>query len=248
MARQRIKRNQIPSKYVMGTTKDTDKLLPINHHHLVRVLPKTQNQYDVLNYYDDNFNLVLMGCPGSGKSFLALSMALQSVLDPSTPYEKVVIVRSTVPTRNIGFLPGSEAEKLAVYELPYKSIVIELVVPSITGDIYEKLKAQKTIEFISTSYVRGITLQNCIVVVDEFSNLTMHENDSIITRVGKNCKIIFSGDTRQSDLGNDKLEHTKFLQIINTMKEFKTVVFGVDDIVRSGLVRSYIIAKENLGY
>jgi predicted ribonuclease YlaK len=248
MPRQRIKRNQIPTTYVIGGAKDKDKLLPINSNHLVRVLPKTKNQNQSFEDYHSNYNLVMCGIVGAGKTFLALHLALSDVLDTSTPYDKVVIVRSTVPTRNQGFLPGSLTEKEAVYELPYKGIVRELIVPSITGDIYEKLKAQKTIEFMSTSYVRGITIDDAIIIVDEMQNLTFHELSSIITRIGKNCKIILCGDTRQSDLGNDKLEHTKFLEIIDSMNEFRTITFGVDDIIRSGLVKSYIIAKENLGY
>jgi predicted ribonuclease YlaK len=160
----------------------------------------------------------------------------------------VVIVRSTVPTRNQGFLPGSAAEKQAIYELPYKAIAKELINHPSIGDAYEKLKSQKSLEFISTSFVRGITIDNAIIVVDEFSNLNFHENDSIVTRAGNNCKIIFCGDTKQSDLHGDRLEHVKFLEILNEMKMFKIIRFGVDDIVRSGIVRQYLITKEKLGY
>ena len=118
----------------------------------------------------------------------------------------------------------------------------------VSGDIYEKLKAQKSLEFISTSYVRGITIDNAIIVVDECSNMNLHELDSVITRIGTNSKIIFCGDTRQSDLHNDKLEHTKFLKILANMGEFRFVEFGIDDIVRSKLVKSYLISKYKLGY
>jgi predicted ribonuclease YlaK len=244
------KRSSAPAttpRYIIGG--DSEKLLPINKNHLVKINPKTQNQLKTFEAYDEGYNLVLKGSAGVGKSFLATYLALRDVFDTSTPYDKLVIVRSTVPTRNQGFLPGNLQEKEAAYELPYKGIVRELVVSSITGDIYEKLKAQKSLEFISTSYVRGITIDNAIILVDELENLTFHEASSIITRIGKNCKIIFCGDTRQSDLSqNDKFEHKKFLEVLNIMKEFSTVTFGIDDIVRSSLVKNFLIAQDKLGY
>lgn len=246
MAR-KIKRNKVPALYVIGANKD--KLLPINKYHLNKITSKTSTQATTLSAYHDEKNLVLSGVAGSGKTFLGIHLALSDVLDASTLFEKVVIVRSTVPTRNQGYLPGDELAKQQVYELPYKGIVRELIVPSITGDVYEKLKAQKSLEFISTSYVRGITIDNAIIVVDEFSNLTMHELDSIITRIGKNCKIIFCGDRNQSDLVSfEKDESIKFLKILENMQEFRIINFTVDDIVRSGLVRHYIIEKYKLGY
>jgi phosphate starvation-inducible PhoH-like protein/PhoH-like ATPase len=242
MAR-KLKRDRVPHLYVIGGEK-----LPINSHHLVNIKPKTANQSLAFQSYADGYHLVMAGSAGVGKSFLAMYLALKDVLDQSTPYEKVVIVRSTVPTRNQGFLPGSAAEKQAIYELPYKAIAKELINHPSIGDVYEKLKSQKSLEFISTSFVRGITIDNAIIVVDEFSNLNFHENDSLITRVGNNCKIIFCGDTKQSDLHGDRLEHVKFLEILEEMKMFKIIRFGVGDIVRSGIVKSYLITKEKLGY
>ena len=239
----KLKRDREPKLYVIG-----EKLLPINHNHLVKIKPKTDNQKLSFEAYESGSNLVMAGAAGTGKTFLSIYFALRDVLNPSTPYEKLVIVRSTVPTRNQGFLPGSVLEKQAIYELPYKSIAKELIDHPIIGDPYEKLKVQKSLEFISTSFVRGITIDNAIVVVDEFQNMTFGELDSIITRVGQNCKIIFCGDTRQSDLDRDKHEHIKFLEILDRMGVFEIIRFGVDDIVRSCMVRSYLITKEKLGY
>ncbi len=239
----KAKRNRQPALYVIGG----EKLLPVNKFHLNKIAPKTNNQDKALRLYSEGFNLVLAGSAGTGKSFLGMYLALAEVMDSRTPYERVVIVRSTVPTRNQGFLPGSIAEKQAAYEMPYKGIFRELICPSVTGDVYEKLKAQKSLEFISTSFVRGITIDNAIIVVDEFQNMSAHELDSIITRVGDNCKIIFCGDTRQSDLHNDKLEHTKFLNVLDAMDAFRTIEFNVEDIIRSGLVREYLTVKDKLG-
>ena len=240
----KAKRNREPALYVIGG----EKLLPVNKFHLNKIAPKTNNQDKALRLYSEGFNLVLAGSAGTGKSFLGMYLALSEVMDSRAPYERVVIVRSTVPTRNQGFLPGSIAEKQAVYEMPYKGIFRELINPSITGDVYEKLKAQKSLEFISTSFVRGITIDNAIIVVDEFQNMTVHELDSIITRVGDNCKIVFCGDTRQSDLHNDKLEHVGFLKILDAMDMFRCIQFGVEDIVRSPMVKQYLTIKDRLGY
>jgi phosphate starvation-inducible PhoH-like protein/PhoH-like ATPase len=239
----KLKRDRESKLYVIG-----EKLLPINSHHLVKIKPKTDNQKLSFEAYESGANLVMAGSAGTGKTFLSIYFALINVLNPSTPYEKVVIVRSTVPTRNQGFLPGTAAEKSAIYELPYKSIVKELIDHPSIGDPYEKLKVQKSLEFISTSFVRGITIENAVVVVDEFQNMSFQELDSIITRVGQNCKIIFCGDTRQSDLDRDKHQHVRFLEILDRMGVFEIIRFGVDDIVRSSMVRSYLLAKENLGY
>jgi predicted ribonuclease YlaK len=190
---------------------------------------------------------VLAGSAGVGKSFLALHLAICDVFDTATPYDRVVIVRSTVPTRNQGFLPGSLAEKQSAYELPYKGIFRELISPNITGDVYEKLKSQKSIEFISTSFVRGITIDNAVIVLDEIQNLTAHEIDSVLTRVGSNCKIILCGDSKQSDLHGDKHEHKSVLDILRRMNDVRFVEFGVEDIVRSGFVRDYLTLKYRMG-
>lgn len=230
-----------PSTYTIGE----QKLLPINIYHLNQIDPITANQGRVFNINATEFNLVLSGCAGTGKTFTAMYLGLRDVLIGD--YKKLVIVRSTVPTRNQGFLPGSAAEKQAVYELPYKAIVKELISPLVTGDAYEKLKQQGSLDFISTSYIRGTTIHDAVIVVDEFSNLNFHELCSVITRVGNNCKIIFCGDTKQSDLHGDKSEHLDFLRILNLMTQFKIVNFGVEDIVRSGLVREFLITKEKLG-
>jgi phosphate starvation-inducible protein PhoH and related proteins len=241
----KAKRNREPALYVIGG----EKLLPVNKFHLNKITPKTNNQDRAFRLHSEGFNLVLAGSAGVGKSFLAMYLALADVMDSTTPYDRVVIVRSTVPTRNQGFLPGGILEKQQVYEMPYKGIARELICPSITGDVYEKLKAQKSLEFISTSFIRGITIDNAIIVVDEFANLNFHELDSIITRVGQNCKIIFCGDTRQSDLlHNDKLEHVRFLEILDEMGMFRSIHFGVEDIVRSSMVKQYLTVKDRLGY
>ena len=178
---------------------------------------------------------------------------MKEVLDESTPYDKIYIVRSLVPTREIGFLPGDHEDKSALYQIPYKNMVRFMF--SMPDDnsfqmLYENLRAQETISFWSTSFIRGVTLDNAIVIVDEFSNLNYHELDSIITRVGQDSKIMFCGDITQTDLTREyeKSGISNFINILQQMREFTCVEFGIDDIVRSGLVKSYLVTKYNLGF
>lgn len=213
---------------------------------LKKIEPLTENQKNAFDAYKAGKNLMLHGIAGTGKSFLSLYLSLNEVMNGDGSYDKIVIVRSVVPTRDMGFLPGNNREKAKVYELPYYAICTELFG---RGDAYEILKQKEMVEFISTSFIRGITLNNCIIVVDEMQNMSLHELDSIITRVGKNCKIIFSGDFRQSDFTkeNEKSGIVDFMKIIERMKAFYFVDFDENDIVRSGLVKSYIIVKDKLG-
>jgi phosphate starvation-inducible PhoH-like protein/PhoH-like ATPase len=209
------------------------------------VQPLTDNQRLTFEYYDTGKNLLLHGIAGTGKSFLSIYLSLRSILADQCRYKKLVIVRSVVPTRDMGFLPGNNKEKAKVYEAPYQAIFNELFE---RGDAYEFLKNKNLVDFISTSFIRGITLNDCIIVVDEIANMTLHELDSVITRVGKNCKIIFCGDFRQSDFTK---EHERsglkdFMRIINKMDSFEFVDFDENDIVRSRMVKEYIIAKDRL--
>ena len=214
---------------------------------LLQFDPITSNQELAYNAWEEGDNLVLSGSAGTGKTFIGMYLALEDVLDKETEYDKLVIVRSMVPTRDMGFLPGSKEEKEQSYILPYKAIAHEFF-----GDIasYNKMVTGKQIEFMSTSFIRGSTFDNCIMLVDEMQNLTFHELDSIITRVGKNSKIIFCGDYRQSDFKfqDERDGIMKFLNIVEQLKNFTMVTFGWEDIVRSDFVRDYIMTKEMLGY
>ena len=157
-------------------------------------------------------------------------------------YDRLIIIRSAVSTRDIGFLPGTEKEKASVYEEPYKDICIELFG---RGDAYEVLKNKNLVHFMTTSYIRGVTLRNAVVIIDECQNMSFHELDSIITRVGENCRIIFCGDFRQADLPKNGLKD--FIRIVKVMDEFDFIDFEIKDIVRSDFVKNYITAKTTLG-
>jgi len=216
-----------------------------NNLNLKHFEPLTANQK--LTYQNfNNKNLMLHGMAGTGKSFISLYLSLKEVIKSESIYKKVVIVRSVVPTRDMGFLPGNNKEKAKVYEAPYYAICTELFG---RGDAYELLKSRGIVDFISTSFIRGITLNDCVIVVDEIANLTLHELDSIITRVGKNCKIIFSGDFSQSDFTREQDRNglKDFMRIIERMKSFEFIEFNENDIVRSAMVKEYIISKHRLG-
>ena len=214
---------------------------------LLTFQPITENQTLTHDAYKNDKHLLLHGIAGTGKTFLSLYLALEDVLDPSTVYDDVFIVRSVVSTRDIGFLPGDEQEKVSIYEAPYRSICRELFG---IKDSYDSLKQQNNVKFMSTSFIRGITINNAVIIVDECQNLNFHELDSIITRLGKNSKIIFCGDYTQSDLTkeSDKTGIINFMKILKELPEFTTVEFGINDIVRSDFLKSYIIAKYTLGY
>jgi len=224
----------------------TNKSLKLRLEHLRVLEPMTKAQRQVFDNYEKGNNVVMSGSAGSGKTFLAMALGLEDVLDKETPYEKVVIVRSAVPTRDMGFLPGDKDEKEDVYLAPYKAICTELFDDS---DAWNKLIMQGAIEFLTTSYIRGITLNDSIVIVDEMQNLNFHELDSVITRVGQHCKFIMSGDYYQSDFhkDGDKNGILQFLEILRGMSYFSEIQFGWEDIVRSDLVREYIMTKEQMG-
>lgn len=206
------------------------------------IQPITNNQETVFEEWNDGQNLLLHGVAGTGKTFLGFYLGLTEVLNDDSHYKSVTIVRSAVPTRDMGFLPGNLTEKSRAYELPYYAIATELYG---RGDAYELLKNRNHVEFITTSHVRGITLNDTIVVVDEIQNLTFHELDSIITRCGNNCKIIMCGDFRQNDLGGqgENSGIKQFMNIIKKLSSFSFIEFDNDDIVRSKLVKEYIIIK-----
>lgn len=214
---------------------------------LRRIQPKTKAQERVFQAYDDELNLVLTGCAGTGKTFLGLYLAIESMLDSNQDPRNLIIFRSAVPTRDVGFLKGDLDQKMEVYETPYKSMVNNLFN---SGTAYESLKHHRQIDFMSTSYNRGITIDNSVVLVDEAQNLTDHEINTIITRLGRNSRIIFCGDTHQTDL-NTHRETTGFgtlIAIAERMRDdFEVVRFKPDDIVRSELVKRYIKARVGMG-
>ena len=234
------------------TSKQMKKKKPISNQYLVDVTPLTDNQRILFDSYAQHKNIVAYGVAGTGKTFITLYNALKEVLDDSTPYERVYIVRSLVSTREIGFLPGDHEDKSTLYQIPYKHMVkymFELPTDNDFDMLWGNLKTQDSIKFWSTSFIRGTTLDDAIIIVDESQNLNFHELDSIMTRVGENCKIMFCGDVAQTDLvkTNDKNGILDFQKIISRMPEFDLVEFGVDDIVRSGIVKSYLISKIELG-
>ena len=234
------------------TAKQLRRKKPYNSDMMVPIEPITPNQRTAFAHYNEGKNLFLYGAAGTGKTFITLYMALKQVLDPLTPYNKVVLVRSLVSTREIGFLPGDHEDKSALYQIPYKNMVkymFELATDNDFEMLWGNLKAQESVTFWSTSFIRGTTLDASIVIVDESQNLNFHELDSIITRVGEDTKIMFCGDAAQTDLirTNEKNGILDFQKIITMMPEFALVEFGIDDIVRSGLVKSYITSKHNLG-
>jgi phosphate starvation-inducible protein PhoH len=234
---------QVVSSSDPQVTIEKSKLCKVKYEDLKHIQPKNFNQRKFFELYDKQSSAILLhGVAGTGKTYIAMYKALEEALDPTTDYERVIIVRSAVPSRDIGHLPGDEKEKTEVYTLPYVEISDDLfnhIQP------FARLQEQKVVHFLITSFVRGITLDNSIVIVDECQNMTDMELNSIMTRIGKNSKIVFCGDFRQTDLykKNDMSGLQKFMAIAELMPSFDTIEFSVHDIVRSKLVKEYIIAR-----
>ena len=215
---------------------------------LNEIEPLTNTQTEVFHSYNSGNNLVLHGCAGTGKTFLSLYLAVRDVIEKVDQKQKVILVRSVVPTRDMGFLPGNITEKTKVYEAPYKDLMSGMFN---RGDAYDILKTKGKVEFTTTSFVRGQTWDDAIIIVDEAQNLSFQELHSVITRVGQNSRIVFSGDGKQDDLTSKRFNEqsglTTFLSVLDNMRSFDMVEFHPEDIVRSGLVREYIETCYGMG-
>ena len=220
----------------------------INNGHLVDIQPITENQKRLCESYSAGKNIIAYGAAGTGKTFITLYNAIKEVLNAETPYKKVYIVRSLTSTRETGIVSSNHEEQSWLYLVPYQSMVkymFQMSSDQEFNNLYRNLKDQGTINFLSTSYIRGTTLDDAIVIVDEFENLNFHELDSIITRVGQNSKIHFCGDATQSDLEQTTERNgiVDFIKVTRGMPSVDIIEFGIDDIVRSGIVKEYLIAK-----
>lgn len=216
---------------------------------LKAVEPLTEAQAKLVKLYNSDYDCIAaIGSAGTGKSYMALSLALEDVV-MSKNYEKVIIIRSSVQTRDQGFMPGTLEEKMSYFEGPYIDIVADL-----TGkkDGYKQLKDREKIQFMSSTFVRGLTFDNAIVIVDEAQSMNAHELKSICQRVGQNTRLILCGDTKQDDLyvaGKNRLDKsglTEVLNILGRVESFNMVRFTKEDIVRSGFVKEFLIAEEEL--
>ena len=224
----------------------------INASSLVAIKHITDNQKIVFDTWKKGKCQFLFGAAGTGKTFISLYLALKDVMDLKKPFNKVVLVRSLIPTREIGFLPGDEEDKAALYQVPYMNMVqfmFQMPNEQQFNTLYDRLKGQGSLFFLSTSFLRGLTFDNSIIIVDECQNLNFHELDTIITRIGQDSKIVFCGDFDQTDLvrQNERNGLHDFLRILGEMEEFNCLEFTIGDIVRSGFVRSYLINKIKLG-
>ena len=248
----RKKRGQDQQIGVGLTARQLKKKKLYSTDYLTNIEPMTPNQERVFNSYAEGKHIVSYGCAGTGKTFITLYNAIKDVLSDYTPYEKIYLVRSLVATREIGFLPGTHEDKADIYQIPYKNMVKYMFEFPDDADfemLYGNLKSQEIIKFWSTSFLRGTTLDNAIIIVDEFQNLNFHELDSIITRVGEDSKICFCGDIMQSDLrkADEKTGILDFMSVLQKMPSFDIIEFGLGDIVRSGLVKEYLVAKIEAG-
>jgi phosphate starvation-inducible protein PhoH len=218
------------------------------HFELKSVVPITDNQIKTFNAFDDGDHIFLHGCAGTGKTFISFYLALKEIMSGKTKRTKLIIIRNAQSSKDIGFLPGTEKENLAVYEAAYKAICSELFN---RGDAYDVLKTKGIIEFHSTSFLRGTTIENAVILVDEVQNQRYSEMRTVLTRTGDNSRIILCGDTKQDDLTSERFKETSglrdMMRVFDNMDSMSTIHFEIDDIVRSGFVKAFIIAEYNLG-
>jgi phosphate starvation-inducible protein PhoH and related proteins len=230
----------IKNKEKQMARKKNNKANQNANFNLAPISPLTDTQQQTFDAYDDGKNLVLHGYAGTGKSFISIYLALEEILSGDSEYKKLIVIRSVVPSREMGFLPGNIKEKTRVYEEPYAQIITELFR---RGDAYDILKNRNQVEFTTTSFLRGLTFNNCIVIIDEAQNLQYGELYTTLTRVGDNCKVILCGDFRQCDLKEYESKNALFdiINILKSMKSVQFVEFQKSDIVRSGFVKDFII-------
>jgi phosphate starvation-inducible protein PhoH len=249
-AQQLTRRQQRLAEKGLEKQSQISKFPTISHlnFELKHVDPITSNQLQTFRAYSQDKNLLLHGCAGTGKTFITMYLALNEIADRRSKKRKLVIIRTAQPSKQIGFLPGNEKQKLEVYEAPYKAICAELYH---RDDAYDILKQKGIIEFHSTSFLRGTTIDDSIVLVDECQNQAYQELRTVITRMGDNSKIVLCGDTKQDDLTSERFKEAsglrEIMRVFEEMDLLETIQFGIDDIVRSGFVKSFIIAENRLG-
>ena len=232
----------------MATKKRTAAEEAQKQHFSIRnIEPLTENQGKAFDAYDDGMHLVLSGSAGTGKTFLAMSMALRELIKSNNSnYKKLIIIRSAVPSRDLGFVPGTLEEKSKIYQDPYMNIANELIG---RGDAWHFLVNKEIIEFQTTSFLRGLTFTDCIIIFDEFQSATFHEIDTVLTRIGENCRFILCGDFCQNDLSikREKSGFEDAIRILRQIEHVQEIKFTVEDVVRSGFVKQYLIEKERQG-
>lgn len=186
-------------------------------------------------------NLFLTGAAGSGKTWIAIYLSLLALMNREQ--SDLIIVRSLVPTRNIGFLPGGVADKAQPYMEIYEPIILEALSAFVSKNNNRDVMKTR-VHFENTSFLRGKTWDNSVILVDEIQNLNVHELHTVMTRVGKNSRIIACGDFFQTDIPKSQSCHDFMETAVAQLNLFSQVNFYSDDVVRSDFVKEWCEVAE----
>lgn len=193
----------------------------------------TEKQRDVLKTLDDNKIITVTGPPGTSKTFIACYSAVQALL--AGKCKKIILSKPTEVlsgTKDPGALPGTLDEKMAVYAESFTDSFAEFL----TEKDFKHLWDEKLIEFKPAQFLRGRSLKDSFIIIDEFQNFDIKALKSIVTRLGRNSKIVFMGDTRQNDINKKYVAVEAFTEIISTINGCANFKFERNDIVREQIL------------
>ena len=204
----------------------------------------SDSQKEYYEILQNNQITICSGPAGVGKSYIAMKAAVDLLADPTTPYEKIIIVRPAVEAEEkLGALPGNVEEKLDPYIFPSYYLLNKII----GKDVREKLKNMEIIEVFALAYMRGMNIDNSILIFEEAQNCTPKQMKLLLTRIGFNSKFFISGDLEQTDRYKDKTHSGLWdaLEKFKNIDDIGTFTFKDSDIVRNAIITKILKKYED---